>query len=874
MNRRTFVALCAGAAWPVRAADVPARAWTLDEVLAQLASRPHDSYLQYVALQLARRQRRDAAVAQQIETLVRGQRRPVDERRAGPELFGPSINALTVQDELQRHAFHPHAIAPRDAGDRPVAVATIPPPSLPGQAWDKLLTGRAVAPSPLSLCVPHDHFFAEFRSLARALELADAADQWVPQLLAQVTHRGHAKLPGDHLKKQLLLEDDVPALRPLLDLVLDGVAITGSDPFLIEGSDVTVLVRLKQPAFTRPQMEAALFAAAKKYPDLRREEGKILGIPYVYLSSLDRSISVVSAAPQPELHIRSTSKAGLERVLAALLGKDANGRAVRRLGETDEFTHLRTIYPAGAPQEDGLVYLSEAFLRRLFGPELQLTERRRLLCYNHLRMIGHAVQLFRSEHGRLPDSLNALAAAGCVPGRFGEGDLACTDAGQYTLTPDGFGLCSRHGSVAALTPCCEIPARQVTVHEAALYTAWCKEHEASWQTSFAPVAIRLQVAARQFRIETLVVGRGQASAFTGSLLGGAAEPLDALPVPHRDLGSLTVRLNKEAAFVGPDQLGVIRRVFWGPFGIPPHVGDKINVVDFLRHGLGNQVSIHLYDATPMIDVQQLQFFQELVAHLDGTATREHGFQLLRTLMTTLHAPAYLAIPVRDAVIVDQFLLDFDRFWAERSRHPLGRWFGIIPEFDPNRPPSGVVRGYTLRLGVLSWRYFRARVGAGLYFSNRPNLLADLATAAPDPGPTGHALLRVKLAHWEETLPGFRSGWNGNSRAACRSNLGLMTSVARTSLNHGPVSADDAIRQGHDINELTDRLCGARCLCPDGGHYQLSPDGRRIICSVHGAGEPKESGLDRLRQQYAGLSASLRLGNDGLRLLATIDRQVK
>jgi len=56
-----------------------------------------------------------------------------------------------------------------------------------------------------------------------------------------------------------------------------------------------------------------------------------------------------------------------------------------------------------------MIYLSDPFIRCMVGPQLKLTERRRVLVYNHLRMIGHAAMLFRTEHGRAPKSLEELA---------------------------------------------------------------------------------------------------------------------------------------------------------------------------------------------------------------------------------------------------------------------------------------------------------------------------------------------------------------------------------------------------------------------------------------------------------------------------------
>ena len=70
---------------------------------------------------------------------------------------------------------------------------------------------------------------------------------------------------------------------------------------------------------------------------------------------------------------------------------------------------------------------------QLVGPQVKLTERRRMLCYNHLRMIGHAALLFRTERGRAPASLEELRDSGAAPGLFGEGALSCPDGGRYAL---------------------------------------------------------------------------------------------------------------------------------------------------------------------------------------------------------------------------------------------------------------------------------------------------------------------------------------------------------------------------------------------------------------------------------------------------------
>ncbi|HKM57020.1 MAG TPA: hypothetical protein VJY33_26680, partial [Isosphaeraceae bacterium] len=206
--------------------------------------------------------------------------------------------------------------------------------------------------------------------------------------------------------------------RPFWDLAVEEVAVVGSDPFIREGSDVTILFRCKHPAFFKARLTGFLDRAAQTRPDACRSHGEYRGIPYDHLETADREICVYSASPAKHICVRSNSLAAFQHVIDAILGTTREGKPVVRLGDTAEFAYIRTIYPLGAEEEDGLIYLSDPFIRRLVGPKLKLTERRRMHCYNHLRMIGHAAMLYRTEHGRPADSLQTLYESGCLPCPF------------------------------------------------------------------------------------------------------------------------------------------------------------------------------------------------------------------------------------------------------------------------------------------------------------------------------------------------------------------------------------------------------------------------------------------------------------------------
>ena len=318
----------------------------------------------------------------------------------------------------------------------------------------------------------------------------------VPQTIGTTT-----SLTSSRLKTQLAIQTD-PVTRPFYDMVVEEIAITGSDlyPPAAHNSASGQTARVFQL-----RMDGFLDAAEKSRSAAVRATGNVLGVPYVSVRTPDRSISVFSAYPKPDLHVRSNSRAALERGIAAVLGKTGDGTPVRRLGETTEYKYIRTLMPLGA-KEDGMVYLSDPFIRRIVGPELKLTSQRRMLCYNHLRMIGHAAMLFQTQTGRAPKSLEELADGGCAPGLFGQDKYRCPDGGRYALAGDGVtATCSHHGHAQSLTPCCEIALGSATPQEAAQYEDFVARYSQYWRRFFDPIAIRVQVTPEQYRLETIIL---------------------------------------------------------------------------------------------------------------------------------------------------------------------------------------------------------------------------------------------------------------------------------------------------------------------------------------------------------------------------------
>ncbi|HVJ80563.1 MAG TPA: DUF1559 domain-containing protein, partial [Planctomycetia bacterium] len=131
---------------------------------------------------------------------------------------------------------------------------------------------------------------------------------------------------------------------------------------------------------------------------------------------------------------------------------------------------------------------------------------------------------------------------------------SCPDGGTVRL--DGVcAECSRHGRCDFMIPNAEAPLESVTRDEAQQYAAFLQEYNQYWRTFFDPIAIRIKADADRYRAETIVLPLINSSVYqnVAGMVGGKPEPLDAMPVPARNIFSLAFRVPKERAM---EELGL------------------------------------------------------------------------------------------------------------------------------------------------------------------------------------------------------------------------------------------------------------------------------------------------------------------------------
>jgi hypothetical protein len=566
-------------------------------------------------------------------------------------------------------------------------------------------------------------------------------------------------------------------------------------------------------------------------------------------------------------------------------------------------------------------------------------------------MIGNAALLYHTETGRWPDSLLTLSQTKCCPyfkvaQQTPTPDLTCPDGGNYALSPDGTrGVCSLHGHAHFLTPGCETPLTDVNGEEADEYQGFLQEYNEYWKTYFDPIAIRIQTSPERYRVETIVLPLINNSIYKSlaEILGGKPGPFAAEPMLPNTIFSLNLRFNKEQLIKAMDEqfrkepeqtpetiASWLALIEGGTYpsalpwiglmagaqkendppiadanlsqGIPKEALEKLKLSAFRNlvvRGLSNEIGLHLCDAPPLFDFNTALAFGGPLGVV-GTEKSESalGLILYGSLVHLLNTPFYLAIPVQDASIVDDFLNRLDAFWAtaarNRTKFPLKYEFF---KFHSQQDPKIIFRGNALQFGPIKGRLFSARIGDVFYLTSKPHaLLEDLVTAhrraqnsakvggnakMSANSPNAQARIQMHAENWDQVLADYRLGWADNNRDACLNNLGPLSSVARAFT--APLTKMD----DKELDAICHRSCkyaahlhGHQFFCPEGGTYRLAPDGKTMTCSVHGSIlEPRQpiapseqSTLGSLMRHFKGMTTALDLTADGLHAVMSIERK--
>jgi hypothetical protein len=465
--------------------------------------------------------------------LVRQRNEPVTSDHR--QLYEMTTGATAVAESLQLRRLLSANF--RDTGRRTIAIDTVPGITIAEHPWKKMMAGKKPRPEPLAKLVPNDNYYVRFRNVRKFIEFAELLDRWGTNLARayELTSRDYRL--RERYEKQLCLKSDALA-RALGPLVIRDLAITGSDGYLREGTDVTVIFQV---------VNRALFLAAvdKHLRAARREFGKQLKESKAVYHHI-KVESFVTPLREVSLHraqfgafvVYSNSPAGVRRVI------DTHQHRHKSLADSLDFQYMRTVFRADAKGEDGFAFLSNPFIRNLVGPASKIKEKRRLEALTSLAMTNYAALFSAWENGRLPTNHRGLlTAARLKPGEIysPEGKGLAWDTGRKTAVSEVY------NTVAFATPLVELPIDKVTPLEVKEYERFRRGYLTNWRRYFDPIGMRLTLSQRQVRLETYILPLIKNSRYDElrRAVGGGTAKLDLAAIPPKTLVQYFTHLSPE-----------------------------------------------------------------------------------------------------------------------------------------------------------------------------------------------------------------------------------------------------------------------------------------------------------------------------------------
>ena len=368
---------------------------------------------------------------------------------------------------------------PPDA--RTIPIGDVERLAMPVHPWPRMISelGKKPKVEPLAAYVPADMAYLHFQDLRTLLKLASDLDDWVSPVAQWVEDRPGVSHFVAGYEEQLVLERTGIAQK-LGHVAAKGVAVVVSDPFLREGTDVSMIFHVANRAALISALSAFEANARARHPTMASESLAIGNTPVRRLFTLDGRVNQYRVE-YGEVLVISNSRGALEHLLAAHQGK------APRLAEQGDFRYMRAVYPWVPAEEDGFVFLSDAFVARVVSPEVKILEARRMEARADLLSINHAALLRGWADGVTTADIGELVKARYV----GESELRHADGATIAFATDT-GATSSWGSVSRITPIRDLAIDNVSPEEMSAYDQFRRTYESYWRGYIDPIGARIE----------------------------------------------------------------------------------------------------------------------------------------------------------------------------------------------------------------------------------------------------------------------------------------------------------------------------------------------------------------------------------------------
>ena len=368
-----------------------------------------------------------------------------------------------VRETLQMELIRARAGAPAGSSAATVPVTSLKGVDVAALPFDRMLAGRPGGRLALADLVPEDRLFVYFAKPSAVFPFLTHGADMIGRAGSTMTSSAF----DDNLKTRYLRRLGLPedGSRRLLESgVVTELAMVAPDLFFIDGTDLTLLMRLRSPDTS----VAAL--------------GVLAGVDLSTTAIVEKKTATGRSAfwaRQGDVLLVSTNRREIDHVQQ--IGKTGAGS----LGRSAELRYMLAELPLRA-ETRALVYLSDPFIRRMVGPAVKIGQLRRMRAAAEMSMVTAGALLYKLDGHRDPPNLPNLIALGYVARSIAAAD--------YRLESDYAVTSAKWGSLAELQSLESAPIDAVTADEAAAYKSYVDEYRQYWRQYFDPIGFRLDDA--------------------------------------------------------------------------------------------------------------------------------------------------------------------------------------------------------------------------------------------------------------------------------------------------------------------------------------------------------------------------------------------
>jgi hypothetical protein len=454
------------------------------------------------------------------------------------QLFELTTGAAAITESLQLRRMNDPRGNP-DQQKRNVPIAKVRGIDIAEHPWKEMIGDNKPAAEPMAKLVPHDHYFIHFKKFASFVEVSDLMDQWGTSLNRAYQANSRDYRIKERYEQQLCLKSTALG-RTLGPLVIEGVAITGSDPMLREGSDVSLLFQVKNSSLFLAAVDPFLAEAKKKFADVTEDSFTQGNVKVEGYRTRYREVSVYRATIG-NVVAYSNSPAAMRRIIDTQSGKR------KALADSLDYQYMRTVFSHADADESGFVFLSDAFIRTLVGPATRIKEKRRLEALASMHMLTHGAMFAGWESGKEAESLESVLALSTLKPQevpMPEGKPATWDAARHMPHSEIY------NTPHFATPLIELPIDEVTEQEQAQYERFRLEYMGLWREFFDPIGVRIALKDGNVQVDTYILPLIQNSAYNRlrQMTGSGTTKYAPKAIPANTLAQYLQHINPQTLF--------------------------------------------------------------------------------------------------------------------------------------------------------------------------------------------------------------------------------------------------------------------------------------------------------------------------------------